>query len=91
MWNLINEPRVAGDVLQTALSFITKLQIFQGGATLQLSLNSKTNLRALTWFFKENAPYFGSIEVEGYIMICMCQIFQKVALSTFFFLYPSTF
>ena len=36
-----------------------------GGATLQLSWNSKTNPWALTSFLKENAQYFGSIEAEG--------------------------
>ena len=41
----------------------------------KLSWNSKTNPWALNSFLKENAPYFGEIEVWGYIWICMCRIF----------------
>ena len=35
-----------------------------------------------------NAPFFGSIEFWWYILICKCQIFQKVPAHYFF--YPSS-
>ena len=51
----------------------------KGGASLQLSWTTNPNPCALTlFFFKLNAPYFGSKEVWGYIWICMRQISLKV-------------
>ena len=48
----------------------------KGRATLQLSMNRKTNQWALTSLFNENAPDFGSIRFEG-IFGFVCAAFSK--------------
>ena len=56
----------------------------KGEASLQLSRTSKTKPFTVPFFFKWNAPYFGSIEVGGYIVICVCKIFSKSTNNNFF-------
>ena len=45
---------------------------------LALVLFRQINLWTLILLFKLNSPYFGSIDVWGYILVCMHWIFQKL-------------